>query len=56
MGLTDQQLPALEEALLSDPKIGDLIEGTGGARKIRIQLHGKGKRGGGRVIYERACF
>ena len=28
-----------------------MIEGTSGARKMRIQMNGHGKRGGGRVIY-----
>ena len=30
---------------------GDVIQGTGGARKVRIPLEGRGKSGGGRVIY-----
>lgn len=51
MGLYDAQLNLLEQALLEDPKLGDVIEGTGGARKMRVQLRGRGKRGGGRVIY-----
>ena len=51
MGLTDKDLELLEEALLVNPQIGDVIEGTGGARKFRIQLDGRGKRGGGRVVY-----
>lgn len=51
MGLDDEQLRDLEEALLKNPKLGDVIEGTGGARKVRIQLGGRGKSGGGRVIY-----
>jgi RelE toxin of RelE / RelB toxin-antitoxin system len=33
------------------PTIGDLIPGAGGLRKVRIPLQGRGKRGGGRVIY-----
>ena len=37
--------------LLENPQAGDVIQGTGGARKIRIQLSGRGKSGGGRVIY-----
>lgn len=41
----------LENALLENPQLGDVIEGTGGARKMRIQLEGRGKSGGGRVIY-----
>lgn len=51
MGLSDRELPFLEETLLKNPQIGDVIEGTGGARKMRIQLSGRGKSGGGRVIY-----
>ena len=51
MGLNDDQLPPLESALLANPALGDVMEGTGGARKMRIQLEGRGKRGGGRVIY-----
>lgn len=51
MGLDTDSLKALEEIMLSNPKIGDVIQGTGGARKIRIQLDRRGKSGGGRVIY-----
>lgn len=37
---------------MQDPQKGDVIEGTGGARKLRIQLNdNRGKSGGGRVIY-----
>lgn len=41
----------LQEELLENPEKGDLIQGTGGARKIRMRITGKGKRGGARVIY-----
>lgn len=51
MGLQDSDLSILENALLENPQLGDVIEGTGGARKMRIQLEGRGKSGGGRVIY-----
>lgn len=30
---------------------GDLVPGTGGVRKLRWALEGRGKRGGARVIY-----
>ena len=33
------------------PDAGVVIQGTGGLRKLRIGLQGRGKRGGGRVIY-----
>ena len=52
MGLSDNDLSRLEKALLENPHAGDVIEGTGGARKIRINLNdNRGKSGGGRVIY-----
>lgn len=51
MGLDDADLRQLEQILLEEPDKGDVIQGTGGARKMRIQLEGRGKRGGGRVIY-----
>jgi hypothetical protein len=34
----------------ADPTAGDLIVGTGGARKLRVAGRGKGKSGGYRVI------
>ena len=52
MGLNDDNLKELEDYLLENPTAGDVIEGTGGARKLRFQLDdNRGKRGGGRVIY-----
>jgi hypothetical protein len=33
------------------PETGKVIPGTGGARKIRWAIAGKGKRGGARTIY-----
>ena len=51
MGLDDDDAKKLEQLLLEDPQAGDVIEGTGGARKIRIQMENRGKSGGARVIY-----
>ncbi len=52
MGLADEDLIVLEEILLENPQKGDVIEGTGGARKLRIRMgDNRGKSGGGRVIY-----
>ena len=51
MGLSDDDAKVLETILLANPRAGDVIEGTGGARKIRIQMENRGKSGGGRVIY-----
>lgn len=51
MGLGSDDLKTLEMILLENPHTGDVIQGTGGARKMRIQLEGRGKSSGGRVIY-----
>lgn len=51
MGLGDDELRVLQSMLINDPEAGDVIQGTGGARKVRIPLEGRGKSGGGRVIY-----
>lgn len=51
--LDDEGLRALQNALLTEPRKGDVIEGTGGLRKLRHTdtRRNKGKRGGLRVIY-----
>lgn len=49
--LDDIARHALELELLADPDAGAIISGTGGVRKLRIALGGRGKRGGARVIY-----
>ena len=49
--LSDDDYRLLQEALLRRPAQGDLIEGTGGVRKLRWREEGRGKRGGLRVIY-----
>ena len=42
---------AAEAAIVARPDAWPLIQGTGGARKARIGLPGRGKSGGARVIY-----
>lgn len=51
--LSDEGLRALQNAMLAEPEKGDVIEGTGGLRKLRHAdaRRGKGKRGGLRIIY-----
>ncbi|MBK5186795.1 MAG: type II toxin-antitoxin system RelE/ParE family toxin [Gemmatimonadaceae bacterium] len=49
--VNDLELFAVQEELLRDPDAGDLVAGTGGVRKIRVAIGGKGKRGGARVLY-----
>jgi hypothetical protein len=47
----EESLRALQLELLRHPAKGDLIQGTGGLRKVRMKLPGRGKSGGARVIY-----
>ena len=49
--LTDEQYAEFQLTLAEHPLAGDLIEGTGGLRKVRVAVGGRGKRGGARVIY-----
>lgn len=49
--LMDDEYAALQQVLVENPKAGDLIPGSGGLRKLRWGLEGRGKRGGARVIY-----
>ena len=51
LGLGDDELRLLQEALLENPKAGVIIRGTKGLRKMRIAFEGQGKRGSGRVAY-----
>ena len=49
--LSDDEYLGLQSFLLLRPEAGNIIRGTGGVRKLRWKLAGRGKRGGIRVIY-----
>ena len=49
--LTDDEYAEFQRYLADNPRLGDVIQDTGGLRKIRWSANGKGKRGGVRVIY-----
>ena len=49
--LNDEERAQLVDFLALNPDAGDLIAGTGGVRKVRWALPGRGKRSGARVIY-----
>lgn len=49
--LSDEEYMQLQAALIIQPDLGDLIPGSGGLRKLRWGIAGKGKRGGARTIY-----
>ena len=49
--LSDDEYSRLQQALAADPVVGSVIPGSGGVRKMRWSVAGRGKRGGLRVIY-----
>jgi hypothetical protein len=49
--LTEDERTGIVTTLAANPTAGVLIKGGGGIRKMRIGFDGRGKRGGGRVIY-----
>ena len=49
--LDDDEYRALQVALVKRPDAGPIIQGSGGLRKVRWTITGRGKRGGVRVIY-----
>lgn len=50
-GLTEDELKEIEWTLAGDPAAGDVMPGTGGARKVRFAGREKGKSGGYRTIH-----
>ena len=49
--LSDDEYAELHQFLLAQPFAGDLVPGSGGVRKLRWKVRGRGKRGGVRIIY-----
>src|SRR6266571_7976586 len=49
--LSDDEYAQLQQALISNPEAGSVIPGSGGVRKMRWGVAGRGKRGGLRIIY-----
>lgn len=48
---TDDELKELQRELIAFPEKGDLIQKTGGLRKVRMATGSQGKSGSARVIY-----
>jgi len=49
-GMSEDQHERIARQIAENPTRGDIIPGTGGARKVRFAGRGKGKSGGYRVI------
>jgi hypothetical protein len=49
--MDEQERGAVIDYRAHNPLAGDSIPGTGGVRKVRWALEGRGKRGGARVVY-----
>jgi hypothetical protein len=49
--MDDGEREELVKYLAYNPMAGDVMPGTGGVRKLRWGLEGRGKRGGARVIF-----
>ena len=49
--LSDDEYAAMQQFLVVNPEAGDVIPASGGVRKLRWGVAGRGKRGGLRVIY-----
>lgn len=49
--ISDDERDAIAAFIARNPTAGDVIRGAGGIRKLRWPGHGRGKRGGARVIY-----
>jgi hypothetical protein len=49
-GVSDSERARIVDRIATTPDGGDVIPGTGGARKLRFAGRGKGKSGGYRVI------
>ncbi|MCQ9147641.1 MULTISPECIES: type II toxin-antitoxin system RelE/ParE family toxin [Brucella/Ochrobactrum group] len=48
--VSDQELKDIVSFIAANPDAGDIMPGTGGARKLRFGGKGKGKSGGYRII------
>ena len=51
LGMGETERTALIIYLAANPEVGVVVPGTGGVRKLRWALPGRGKSGGARAIY-----
>jgi hypothetical protein len=50
LGLLDDEVTAIVDAIAADPLQGNEVRGSGGVRKVRIAGRGRGKSGGYRLM------
>lgn len=48
---TEEERSSFISFIAAHPEAGDVVPGSGGVRKVRWSLAGRGKRGGVRIIY-----
>lgn len=48
--VSEAELDEIRTLVAENPTVGDVMPGTGGARKLRFAARGKGKSGGYRII------
>jgi hypothetical protein len=48
---SEQERDQIVLMLAENPECGEVTPGTGGLRKVRVAMEGRGKSGGARVIY-----
>ena len=53
--LNDDEYSGLQALLMEHPECGVIVPGSGGVRKLRWKVTGRGKRGGLRMIYYWKC-
>lgn len=51
LGFGDQDLSELQFCLCRNPELGDMVEGTGGLRKLRFAFRNRGKSRSVRIAY-----
>ncbi len=51
LGFSEEDLRHLQNQIMDNPKIGDVVPGTGRLRKMRFAFENRGKSGSSRVCY-----
>ena len=51
LNLSEKELRVLENLILEKPNIGEIIQGTGGLRKMRFAIGNRGKSHSIRILY-----